>query len=101
MPAGQKIQPDPLHWQAGSNTEGWKCLRFSVNSPVYYQYSYTSDEDGSGAGTSFTAQAVGDLDGDTVASEPWKYEGGLIASTGGLKTARLAPTIIEPSDPEE
>jgi type IV pilus assembly protein PilA len=101
VPVGQKMQPDPLSWQAGSTTEGWKCLRFSVNSPVYYQYNYTSNETGSGAGTEFTASAVGNLDGDTVPSDPWQYRGGLITSEGGLKTARLAPTIIEPGDPEE
>jgi len=100
VPKGQKIQPDPGAWAAGDNLTGWKCLRFSVDSPLYYQYKYTSDETGTGNGTNFTAAAVGDLDGDGTASNPWEYRGGLLTG-GGVTTARLAPTIIEPSDPEE
>ena len=75
-------------------------MRFSVDSPLYYQYGYNSDETGTGNGTAFSASAVGDLDGDGTASGAWEYRGGLLTSSG-TTTARLAPTIIEPTDPEE
>jgi type IV pilus assembly protein PilA len=90
VPAGQKIQPDPALWDAG----GWKCLRFSLDSPVYYQYAYTRSSD-----TAFQATATGDLDGDTDTSQ-WVYAGGIVES-GTSKAMRLAPTIAEPANPEE
>src|SRR6188472_919269 len=38
VPAGKKVQPDPAKWNTGSVTVGWRCLKFSLNDPVYYQY---------------------------------------------------------------
>jgi type IV pilus assembly protein PilA len=96
VPSGEKIQPDPDAWD-GTATAGWKCLRFSVNSPVYYQYQYTL---GTAANT-FVTTATGDLDGDGDASEPWRLEGGRLAGADGAELMRLAPNFIEPSDPEE
>jgi type IV pilus assembly protein PilA len=87
VPRGQKIQPAPSAW-AGA---GWSCLKFSVNSPVYYQYDYNTT-----SATEFDALAIGDLDGDGTASDPWKLSGGLLEGA-----MRLAPTMVEPGDPEE
>jgi type IV pilus assembly protein PilA len=84
VPRGTKAQPNPALWKSDG---GWKCLRFSLNDPVYYQYSYTSDVT---AGT-FTASAAGDLDGDGTSSA-WSYAGGMLAGE-----VRLASTIAEPS----
>jgi type IV pilus assembly protein PilA len=54
--------------QVGSWTtaDGWNDLGFSIDSPGYYQYQVTSV--GSGTLASFTADAYGDLDGDTTIS---------------------------------
>jgi type IV pilus assembly protein PilA len=91
VPPGTKAQPDPGLWK--SNV-GWRCLRFSLNDPVYYQYSY----DATVASGSFTAIATGNLDGDTDTSS-WTYTGGLLGTE-----IRLASTISEPTagdGPEE
>jgi type IV pilus assembly protein PilA len=95
VPAGEKIQPPADAWD-GTATAGWKCLRFSINSPVYYQYQYDQT-----APTTFTVTAVGDLDGDEDPSDPWRLEGGLLTADDGSSSMRLAPNFIEPSDPEE
>jgi type IV pilus assembly protein PilA len=95
---GKKAQPDPDAWKAGSTTEGWKCLKFSLNDPVYYSYGYAADTptatpaDNAG----FIASAKADLDGDGSVGEEWQYQAGYL--NGAL---RLATTIKEPADPEE
>jgi type IV pilus assembly protein PilA len=96
VPQGEKIQPDPAAWD-GSATVGWRCLRFSVDSPVYYQYNYVADL----TADTFTTSAVGDLDGDGDPSAPWTLAGGLLDSGDGAKVMRLAPNFVEPTDPEE
>jgi type IV pilus assembly protein PilA len=84
VPKGQKTQPDPTAWQGA----GWSCLKFAVNSPVYYQYQYTKDSD-----SAFTASAKGDLDGDGAVYSTWSLKGELLSGA-----MRLAPTIMEPQD---
>jgi type IV pilus assembly protein PilA len=90
VPAGQKTQPNPTDWTAA----GWSCLKFAVNSPVYYQYNYTAAVT-SGATAAFTATATGDLDGDATTSA-WTISGSML--NGAM---RLAPTIAEPAAPDE
>jgi type IV pilus assembly protein PilA len=93
VPKGEKIQPDPTLW----NGTGWGCLRFSVNSPVYYQYTYTATNATNPATATFSTTAVGDLDGDaTYAATPWTFNGGVLNGV-----MRAAPTMIESSEPEE
>jgi type IV pilus assembly protein PilA len=92
VPKGSKIQADPAEW--GSN--GWGCLKFSVASPVYYQYGYTAQNPLSNTNASFQTTAVGDLDGDGNPSGPWAFNGGIL--NGAM---RAAPTMGEPIDPEE
>lgn len=94
-PAGSKMQPNPADWNVGSTTAGWRCLRFTLNDPVYYSYGYDAT-DPTGPGAEFNATAQGDLDGDNTVST-WTYQGKKL--TDG--TLRLAPTIQEPSDPDE
>jgi type IV pilus assembly protein PilA len=86
VPAAQKTQPDPASW----NAAGWSCLKFAVNSPVYYQYNYDQV-----SATQFNATATGDLDGDTTTSA-WSYGGQLLSGV-----MRLAPTIAEPAATDE
>jgi type IV pilus assembly protein PilA len=48
--------------------DGWKCLKFSVNEPQFYKYTYTGDTNKSGTDAIYTATANGDLDGNGVES---------------------------------
>jgi len=94
VPPGKKLQPDPTAWALGTPTQGWKCLKFSLNDPVYYQYDYTAANETAANGT-FSALARGDFDADTTA-QTWSYRGGILQGA-----ARLATTMDEPSDAEE
>jgi type IV pilus assembly protein PilA len=96
VPKGSKIQPNPTDW-TGDTVTGWKCLKFSVDSPVYYQYMYTATNPTTPTQAAFTATATGDLNGNGTSSA-WTYGGGVLT---GTDTMRLATTIQEPADPEE
>ena len=61
--AGQKYQSAAADWDTGDQTTGWRCLKFSMSDPQYFQYTYTQVTP-----TTFTATANGDLDGDTQLS---------------------------------
>lgn len=71
VPRGEKTQPRVNEF-GGDALTGWKCLKFTIESPIYFQYRYTR---GSGyVGPSrglpnpgpegFEVAAIGDLDGD-------------------------------------
>lgn len=95
QPAGEKRQPDPAIWKTDP---GWRCLRFSLNDPVYYQYDYDAANPTNLTTGTFTAKATGDLDDDGTTST-WEYRGGMLSNE-----ARLATTITEPTNadgPEE
>jgi type IV pilus assembly protein PilA len=96
VPKGQKVQPDPAAWNAGDKNTGWFCLKFTVNSPVYYSYNYTATNPTNPATAAFTATATGDLDGDGTAGTPWSVSGGVL--NGRM---RLAPTLVEPTGTAE
>jgi type IV pilus assembly protein PilA len=82
--AGRKYQPSSASdadFELGSATGGWKCLKFTITNPIYYQYHYRADPvGGAAAGTratrlandtpdpGFLASAAGDLDGDGLLS---------------------------------
>jgi len=85
---GTKYQPSAepgSDFETGTATDGWKCLRFSLTQPIYYQYhynaggGYVSDGlpdapaiatgvDGTNGPNGFEAAAQGDLDGDGTMS---------------------------------
>ncbi len=92
-PLAKKYQPNSatvagvgLDFGAGDNRIGWKCLKFSLSSPHYYQYGYRAQTvAGNTAGAtpitlvggtdipviganSFQAWAVGDIDADSIRS---------------------------------
>lgn len=94
VPASSKYQSAPADWRAGSQYVGWFCLRFSMQDPQYYQYNYTATDSTTTTGT-FSAIAVGDLNGDTVLSTFTLL--GAVEPGGGVKTA---PNIGE-VNPEE
>jgi type IV pilus assembly protein PilA len=87
-PPGVKYQPDSAagtDFDTGDTLSGWRCLRFSINQPIYYQYRYNfnlypSQAEGNTAipagGDGFEASAVGDLDNDGAF--------GWMARTGGV-----------------
>ncbi len=72
-------------FETGSQQQGWKCLKFNMSSPSYFQYGYfATNRAGSSGGTQFSGggtalslagttahflvEANGDLDGDGVLS---------------------------------
>jgi prepilin-type N-terminal cleavage/methylation domain-containing protein len=61
QPANSKVQPDQGLWQTDL---GWSCLKFTLDAPVYYQYTFANNK----GGTQFVAQATGDLNGNTTLS---------------------------------
>ena len=109
---GTKYQPNSKNgtdYQTGHSGEGWKCLRFEVTKPQYYQYQYElggppisvklpkgNSPKGAAGSTNrpFTAYARGDLDGDGVHS--WFVMTGL-GSAGDVK---LATAIAEQDSTE-
>jgi type IV pilus assembly protein PilA len=81
VPVGKKYQPitdNNKDFETGTAQQGWKCLKFNMTSPIYYQYGYSSGGAGASTATAglaaagttllFTAWANGDLDGDSVYS---------------------------------
>ncbi len=91
---GKKYQSAKADWSNPADVStnvGWPCLKFEMTAPQYYQYSYMAE--GTTAG-SFTATAVGNLNGDTAYST--------FTLLGAVENGRLklAPTIGETS-PEE
>jgi type IV pilus assembly protein PilA len=71
VPSGTKYQPSSASgadFETGDEQTGWRCLKFAITQPIYYQYQYRQ---GSGyvgkpapAADGFEASARGDLDGD-------------------------------------
>ena len=95
-PAGRKYQPagaDGQDYHTGTDAEGWKCLRFEITQPQYFQYAYTKDGSPMApanpapcAQQCFEAGAHGDLDGDGDLSA-FARTGQVNTSTNALKMA--------------
>jgi type IV pilus assembly protein PilA len=92
---GAKYQSAPVEWNTDAlGNSGFSCLKFSMDQPQYYQYSYVSAGGGS-THDSFTAVANGDLNGDGVLST--------FSLTGSINSAmglNVAPSMRE-FQPEE
>jgi len=93
-PAGAKYQSTKVEWSnAGdvANKAGFPCLRFEMTQPQYYSYNYKITTVGTGP---FTAEARGDLNGDSTYST--------FSLLGQVTNSRatIAPSIGEVS-PEE
>ncbi len=93
VPKGTKYQPktaEGTDYDAASQTAGWKCLKFVMSQPHYYQYSYTKD--GAVASSNpavcktgcYEAAAKGDLDADGATYGVFAVTGE-ISATGSLK----------------
>ncbi len=112
-PQNQKYQSTPDDWKSPATTTstgnevpgGWTCLRFSMDSPQYYQYEYelvTGDATiPAVVGDTFTTFARGDLDGDGLQFSTLSMDGQVQADpTSGDLVLTLAATISE-TDIEE
>ena len=75
VPKGTKYQPansNGKDFDAGDGNTGWPCLKFSIDQPIYYRYSYIKGNSGLAATKNpakpdkngFEAAALGDVDGD-------------------------------------
>jgi type IV pilus assembly protein PilA len=82
VPSNKKYQPVTKggDYDSGNVTTGWKCLKFAMTEPQYYQYAYstparqittagTGADPVGGAGKTWVSEAKGDLDGNGVFSE--------------------------------
>ncbi len=93
---GRKYQSLPSEWNKDAATNaGFACLKFTIDQPQYYMYSYTASGTSGNAGDTFTAQAQGDLNGDGVLS--------LFQVTGTINSSyvmNVAPNlvIVRPED---
>jgi type IV pilus assembly protein PilA len=74
-PSGKKYQPDTAanaDYETNDSTTGWRCLKFAMTQPHYYQYSYAVNAAAlaglSGCASCYRAAALGDLDGDGATS---------------------------------
>jgi type IV pilus assembly protein PilA len=91
-PAAQKYQSSKANWETGDAVTGWKCLKFEMNAPQYYSYNYIAT--GTSTGT-FTAVALGDLNGDGSVFATFN-------AFGAVQEGRLnASPQIEEINPEE
>jgi len=97
VPHSAKAVANPSEWLVGDATTGWMCLKYSIDGPQYYQYSYASSSTcagGSQEGTTFDAIANGDLDGNNTTSQFQLH--GEVHSGNVI----LAPKVVE-TNPEE
>ncbi len=96
VPAGKKYQPlteNGKDFEGGDNVNGWKCLKFSMTQPHYYQYHYYKDSSTAAPNNPakckkdcYEAAAIGNLDGDTATSI-FALTGAINTKTGKLKKA--------------
>ncbi len=80
VPPGRKYQPKTTpgdDFDGGDMQTGWKCLRFSLTQPHYYQYWYQKDmavplstnPASCNAAPCYEALALGDLNGNGIPSQ--------------------------------
>ncbi len=96
VPKGTKYAPNPTagnDFETGDSETGWKCLKFLMTQPHYFQYGYTMGGPYKGPAVGgpdpgkngYEAWAIGDLDGDGVTSLFTMT--GTITATGTLKNS--------------
>lgn len=96
IPVGKKYQPqtaDGTDWDVGDAVDGWPCLRFLIDQPIYYQYLYNKDasvaapdSDAACDTDCYEAGALGDLNGNGLPSR-FARTGHINTSTGTLKAS--------------
>jgi len=93
----QSSQAKGVDWNADEDTpgKGFACLKFAMDAPQYYMYSFTTVSPGNAAGNTWVATANGDLNGDGVLST--------FQLNGVIQTSMafsLAPNLVEISPDE-
>jgi type IV pilus assembly protein PilA len=92
----RKYMSSRSEWEADKAANaGFACLRFQISDPQYFMYGYSASKPGYGIGSSFTATANGDLNGDRVLST--------FSLTGEVDRAlelRVAPSITKLDEDE-
>ncbi len=86
IPKGTRTTVSADKWEADPT---FNAIRFSVTEPLYYQYQITPVTVGPGEGATFSAQAIGDLDGDGATS---LFKRGAIVVKGEPKGSPLFET---------
>jgi len=96
VPKGKKYQPETASgkdFEAGDTLTSWKCLKFGMSQPHYYQYWYSKDANPVAANNPakctancYEAAAIGDLDADDITSK-FARTGQVNTATGALKAA--------------
>ncbi len=61
VPAASKVAVPAAAW----NHSAWTCLKFSMTDPQFYAYKHESNS-ATGTAATYTASAIGDLDGNGV-----------------------------------
>ena len=93
---GKKYQPSSAaatDFNSGDSLNGWQCLKFTVNSPIYYQYNYVKGASVIATGTAastangFEASAQGDLNGDGTFFSQFARTGEVNTTTGAIRLA--------------
>ncbi|WP_438010832.1 hypothetical protein WME89_20535 [Sorangium sp. So ce321] len=105
VPPGTRYTPSSSpgkDFNQGDDTSGWRCLRFSVEEPFYYQYDYRAGSGYKGPARGgpdpgkdgFEVSAEGDLDGDGETS--------LFTRTGKIINGKLvlSPQIFISNEQE-
>lgn len=88
--SGHKYQSGAAEWNVDSaGNSGFACLRFEIDQPQYYMYSYSA-QGSSAVNDGFTATARGDLNGDGVLS---LFQ--IAGSINGGYTVNVAPNLLE------
>jgi hypothetical protein len=99
VPKGAKYQPSSekgRDYETGSPLAGWKCLKFSMVGPQFYQYDYRRGGGYKGPGRGgpnpgkdgFEISAEGDLDGDGKTSL-FTITGAVDRKTNSVKLGKL------------
>jgi type IV pilus assembly protein PilA len=92
--SGQKYQSQKADWTTGSATGGWQCLKFSLEEPQYYAYTYWAASGTNANSGGFTAQAYGDLNGDS------NFSTFTVSGTAYAGAVAISPNVQE-TNPEE
>ena len=93
---GKKYQSAPSEWSADQvGNSGFACLKYVMDQPQYFMYSYSMSTAGNAVGNSFTAVANGDLNGDLVMSTFT-----MLGAIGSGLVLNIAPQLKE-ALPEE
>ncbi len=93
---GKKYQSAPSEWSVDAvGNSGFACLKYVMDQPQDFMYSYNMSQSGNAVGDSFTALANGDLNGDLVTSTFT-----MLGAIGSGLVLNIAPTLKE-ALPEE